>query len=74
VSFGFIYATTELHVELGEERFLIQFDPATSNVWYELEAVSRPRNVLARLALPVSRAFQHKFARESQRAMCRAIR
>ena len=26
-SFGFLYATTKLHVEEGEERFLLQFDP-----------------------------------------------
>jgi uncharacterized protein (UPF0548 family) len=74
VSFGFLYATTELHVELGEERFLIRFDPLTGDVWYDLEAVSRPQATLARLGFPLSRAFQHKFARESHRAMREAVR
>lgn len=68
-AFGFIYSTTKLHVEQGEERFLIEFDRATSDVWYELEAVSRPRQMLARLGFPVTRAFQHRFARNSHRQM-----
>jgi uncharacterized protein (UPF0548 family) len=67
--FGFVYATTPMHVEQGEERFLLEFDAATSGVWYDLEAVSRPRHTLARLGLPVTRAFQHKFARDSHRRM-----
>jgi uncharacterized protein (UPF0548 family) len=67
--FGFLYATTEKHVEEGEERFLLEFNPATGSVWYDLEAVSRPRHVLARLGLPVARAFQHRFARDSHRRM-----
>ncbi len=67
--FGFLYVTTTMHVEQGEERFLLEFDPATSCVWYELEAVSRPQSTLARLGLPVTRAFQHRFARESHRRM-----
>ena len=67
--FGFIYITTALHVEEGEERFLLDFDPATGNVWYQLEAISRPRNPLARLGYPVTRAFQHKFARDSRQKM-----
>lgn len=69
VTFGFVYGTTQLHVEQGEERFLIELDPATGDVWYELEAVSRPRTMLARLGFPVTRAFQHRFARDSHRRM-----
>ena len=67
--FGFLYVTTTMHVEQGEERFLLEFDPATGDVWYELEAVSRPQNALARLGLPVTRAYQHRFARESHLRM-----
>jgi uncharacterized protein (UPF0548 family) len=69
VMFGFIYSTTPSHVELGEERFLIEMDTATEEVWYDLEAVSRPAHLLARLGLPVTRAFQHKFARDSHRRL-----
>jgi uncharacterized protein (UPF0548 family) len=67
--FGFLYVTTALHVEEGEERFLLEFDPATGEVWYELEAISRPRNALSRLGYPITRAFQHRFARDSHRKM-----
>jgi uncharacterized protein (UPF0548 family) len=67
--FGFLYATTRLHVEEGEERFLLEFDPQTGQITYELEAISRPRALFARLGHPVSRAFQHKFARDSHRKM-----
>jgi uncharacterized protein (UPF0548 family) len=67
--FGFIYATTELHLENGEERFLLDFDPGSGHVRYILEAVSRPRNTLAQLGFPITRAFQHRFARESHLRM-----
>jgi len=67
--FGFVYATTPLHAEEGEERFLLTMDPATGQVRYELEAISRPRAWLARLGYPMTRSFQHKFARESHARM-----
>lgn len=71
--FGFIYATTALHVEYGEERFLLQYDPATEEVSYDLEAVSQPRSLLARFSLPIARSFQHRFARDSHRRMRGAV-
>ena len=67
--FGFVYSTTENHVEHGEERFLLEFDIATGAAWYDLEALSRPRSPLARLGYPITRAFQHRFARDSHRRM-----
>jgi uncharacterized protein (UPF0548 family) len=67
--FGFIYATTARHVEQGEERFLLSLDETTGDVWYELEAVSRPRAALARVGFPITRRFQHRFARDSHRRM-----
>lgn len=68
-SFGFIYKTTEHHVEEGEERFFLTLDEKTGAVWYETEAVSRPRSPLAQIGYPVTRAFQHRFARDSHRRM-----
>jgi len=62
---GFIYRTTPHHAERGEERFLLTFDPRTEDVQYELEAVSRPRHWMAKLGYPATRAFQHRFARDS---------
>jgi uncharacterized protein (UPF0548 family) len=67
--FGFLYATTPMHVEQGAERFLLEFDPTTGEVHYILEAISRPRHLFARLGLPHSRHFQHQFVRESHRRM-----
>jgi uncharacterized protein (UPF0548 family) len=63
--FGFMYATTALHVEEGQERFVIDFDPESGSVSYLIEAVSRPRHILARIGYPFSRAMQHRFARDS---------
>ncbi|HEY2859767.1 MAG TPA: DUF1990 domain-containing protein, partial [Terracidiphilus sp.] len=47
--FGFLYATTHRHIEEGQERFLIEYDSASGEVSYTLEAVSRPRHPAARL-------------------------
>jgi len=69
ISFGFIYVTTTAHVERGEERFFVGLDAASGDVFYELEAFSRPRHTLAILGFPLSRWFQHRFARESHRRM-----
>jgi uncharacterized protein (UPF0548 family) len=71
--FGFVYSTTEMHVEQGDERFLLRWDRETGEVWYELEAVSRERNSLARLGRPVTRGFQRRFARDSHRRMLEVI-
>ncbi|MGA8089771.1 MAG: DUF1990 domain-containing protein [Terracidiphilus sp.] len=67
--FGFVYKTTPNHVEDGEERFVLTYESSTGGVWYETEAVSRPRDVLALFGYPVTRAFQHRFARDSHRRM-----
>jgi len=63
--FGFLYSTTPMHVEEGEERFVLELDPASGQVWYLVEAVSRPRHALARLGWPFARAMQHRFVRDS---------
>lgn len=71
--FGFIYKTTAHHVEEGEERFLLMLDERSGVVWYEMEAVSRPRHLLALMSYPVTRRLQHQFARESHRRMAEAV-
>jgi len=72
--FGFLYSTTALHVEEGEERFLLEFDETTGDVAYLLESVSRPRSPLARLGLPFTRHYQHRFARDSHRRISELAR
>jgi uncharacterized protein (UPF0548 family) len=73
LSFGFAYGTLVEHVECGEERFIVELDPADHSVWYEIRATSRPRALLPRLGYPVSRLLQAWFRRESIRAMKAAI-
>lgn len=71
--FGFIYKTTSGHVEEGEERFEVLLDEKSHAVWYETEAVSRPRNLMALLGYPITRGFQHRFARDSHKRMRWAV-
>ncbi len=67
--FGFGYGTTPLHVERGEERFLLEFDPDSGTVHYDLLAVSQPAHWMAQAAYPYTRSQQRRFARESHNRM-----
>jgi uncharacterized protein (UPF0548 family) len=69
--FGFLYTTTAVHVEEGQERFLIDLNAETEAVTYTIEAVSRPRHPAARFAYPFTRAMQHRFAKDSHARMKR---
>jgi uncharacterized protein (UPF0548 family) len=71
--FGFAYGTLTEHAEIGEERFSVEFDRRTGEVWYDLLAVSRPGHTLAKLGYPISRLLQRVFANESMMAMKRAV-
>ncbi len=71
--FGFLYTTTVFHVEEGQERFVLDYDPVTEEVSYLLEAISRPRHMLARIGYPISRAMQHRFARDSHARMAISV-
>ena len=66
--FGFMYTTTAVYVEEGQERFVDRLHPGSESVLHLLEAVSRPRHILARIGYPLSRAMQHRFARDPARA------
>jgi uncharacterized protein (UPF0548 family) len=70
--FGFAYGTLPEHGEIGEERFLVEFNPVDQTVWYDLYTISRP-TALARLAYPFTRALQKRFARDSKAAMQKAV-
>jgi uncharacterized protein (UPF0548 family) len=73
VRFGFLYTTTSIHVEEGQERFVLEYDADSGCVSYLIEAVSRPWHFLARIAYPFSRAMQHRFARDSHSRMRRSV-
>jgi uncharacterized protein (UPF0548 family) len=67
--FGFVYSTTGLHVEEGEEKFHVLLEPETDVVWYRIEAFSRPRHPLVKWGNPAARQLQHRFVRESHKRM-----
>jgi len=70
--FGFAYGTLPGHAERGEERFLVEW-LADDTVWYDVAAFSRPRYWAARLAYPLARRLQRRFAHLSKAAMARAV-
>ena len=67
------YGTLAGHVESGEERFRVSIDPQTGRVEYEIAAFSRPAQRMVRLGYPLARGVQRRFARESARAVQRAV-
>ncbi len=72
-SFGFAYGTLPGHALSGEERFTVHWDRAEGSVWYDLLAISRPSSLAWRLAYPLLRRIQLRFAPASLRAMTRAL-
>ena len=70
--YGFAYGTLREHAESGEERFTVEWDTVKDEVWYDLLAFSRPHKTLARIAYPLSRSLQRRFATSSKKAMANA--
>lgn len=66
---GFAYGTLPAHGEIGEERFTVEWHAADDSVWYDLYALSRAGDPLVRLAYPLARRLQRRFARDSKQAM-----
>jgi uncharacterized protein (UPF0548 family) len=71
--FGFAYGTLTEHVEIGEERFTVEFHPESGEVWYDILAFSRPGHLLVRLGYPYGRYLQKQFAVGSKAAMVQAV-
>ncbi len=69
--FGFAYGTLPDHVEMGEERFTVEWRREDDSVWYDIRAFSRPRSILAKLGYPYARLMQKRFVRDSMEAMRR---
>jgi uncharacterized protein (UPF0548 family) len=70
VAFG--YGTLRGHAESGEEQFQVSFDPVTEEVRYQLAAFSRPALLASKLAYPLARRIQKRFATDSARALAQA--
>ena len=60
----FAYGTLDSHVEMGEEIFYIERN-AEGEIYYKIEAFSRPNKWFTKIAYPVARAWQRRFVRES---------
>lgn len=71
--FGFAYGTLSNHAIAGEELFEVYLDAETKTVFYRIRATSWPRALLARAGIPIVRALQRKFRRESAAAMKRFV-
>lgn len=63
--FGFAYGTLPHHVERGEERFCVEWDQQTDQVWYRISAVSEPHHWLVKAGYRLARRTQWRFARDS---------
>lgn len=70
--YGFAYGTLGEHAERGEERFMVEWNKEDGTVWYDILAISKP-GLMAMLAYPYARSMQKRFARDSKRAMKRAV-
>lgn len=71
--YGFAYGTLPDHVAVGEERFVVEWNPADDVVWFEIAVFSRPRHWLARIGYPALVYVQKRFRREAPRAVRQAI-
>ena len=71
--FGFGYGTLPGHVENGEERFLLEWDRDSDEIWYSIVAFSIPQHWLAKVAYPYARYQQSRFRRLSCESMLAAV-
>ncbi len=69
---GFATGTLPGHLLAGEERFLVEIDPA-DRVTFDVYAFARPDHPLASLGLPVLRHLQRRFRRESTSRFADAV-
>jgi uncharacterized protein (UPF0548 family) len=72
--FGFAYGTLPQHAGTGEERFLVEWDRATGDAWYDILAFSRPNGWLSRVGYRYMRRSQKRFGQESAAAMKSAVK
>jgi uncharacterized protein (UPF0548 family) len=71
---GFAFGTLPGHMEEGEERFMVEWDRESGAVWYELLAFARPKPLMAKIAYPLVRLIQRRFAVDSSSGMKKAIK
>jgi uncharacterized protein (UPF0548 family) len=72
--YGFAYGTLDDHSETGEERFSVEWALEDDSVTYTIVAFSRPHKWPVKVAWPLGRLCQTRFARGSMEAMARSVR
>ncbi len=73
VRFGFAYGTLPDHLECGEERFSVEWNRSTDEVFYDLFVFSRPQHVISRIGYPYARWQQARFRQLSGSAIQSAV-
>ncbi|MEX2666700.1 DUF1990 domain-containing protein [Candidatus Uabimicrobium amorphum] len=69
--FGFGFGTVQDHPEIGEEKFLIEWDHNSDSVYYEVCAISRSGHFLTKCGYPVMRCLQKRFFRDTLQSILR---
>jgi len=67
--FGFAHGTLEKHVAKGEERFLVEWNSTTNEVFFEILSFSQPNSWFTKLGYPAARYIQNSFGTASTQAM-----
>jgi len=70
--FGFAHCSLPGHIARGEESFYVERN-GDGDVWFRLEAISRPSHPLARLGYALTRRAQRRFAKGALEAMATAV-
>ena len=68
-TFGFAFGTVKDHPESGEELFTVEWNRKDDSVWYQVKAFSQPSFLVVWIGYPVVLYLQHKFFRDTQKAM-----
>jgi uncharacterized protein (UPF0548 family) len=63
--FGFAYGTVGNHSVRGEEKFMLELDKRTDQLFFRVSKFSRPAHLLTFLALPLTIFIQHRFTRDA---------
>jgi uncharacterized protein (UPF0548 family) len=71
--YGFAYGTLPDHAGTGEERFLIEWDRESDEVWFDILAFSKPQWFVSRHNYWYMRRLQTRFGPGSARAMRQAV-
>lgn len=71
--FGFAYGTLPQHVEIGEERFLVEWNRTDDSVCYAISSFSRPSSIFYRIANRYLRKLQKRFVVDSLQTMKKRV-